>query len=696
MVSLCYLVAVLVASCAIGLGPARLLVGHVGSVSALALAPTIGWCLTAIVSSLLVSLGVPVGVWALPWLVIASACSLFVCSRLPSAPRQGAAPTAGLALGASATFALLVAPQLAGGAMFTVFRGNGTDSLNYVAMADALDWRPLGTWSGTPEWTLFREHPLGPLQQSLLRDRWVTAALMAFTARLVGQRPVEVEFAFSAAGPLLCFGAWFSLLLRARRGPWIAAAGATAICAGGLTPFVIDLRAQSHLSALPSCTLIASALSMPAGPRSRALSLAIGLASTGLLYAEIVPFMALGVALSVLLAWRAAPAVGRAELRSLAQAAVLSLLLGASQLPRLTVFLGHQLVNATQPTHNSWSPYFFDRWLYLRPWCGLWGLSHAPARLAPSWPWSSTLCTVLSLVLTGIVAAYLLHTLRRSRGALRRSVVALLTAGLLQTGVLLLGKHWWSAGKAMTFVAPTLGCALVLACTRPARAPEDRGVRLASVALGAWLLLLLGQAIDRVHLARVGQDPPDFIYHFGSYRRDDPYLHRIVSALAGREVAVCVFVPNSAQAEYVMSSLPRGVRVVAGPGVRRAPPGWLEAMRGANADYLIARRDGVDASWARLAEADTSELVLIPARPEGPHACWFLATAESNSPSAKGTVEVHVIASEAGTWLLDRWSRPGELLSTQVELLPGPQTLVLQDERPADTLSVRLRWLAPR
>jgi hypothetical protein len=284
------------------------------------------------------------------------------------------------------TLALSVAPQLWGGLPFSVLRGNGSDSFNYVTAANYLDHEPFSWASHVDPQTLVNRDQSYQRAEELLGARWGTYMMLAFSSRVAQVPPYVFEYCFSLLCLLISFAPAFlyarSLALR----PAYAVLTAGAICVGFWAQIILDTRAQSQLNSIPVLLLIMLLISRLqnrlAGRASWGEYALLGLcvAALAFLYIEITPLAVLALLLfasSYIRSGRSAWPAGLGYLL----AAVLALLATSPQWPLLFNFASGQFAFAASAP-LSWHLAYY-RWFYLNPMAGFWGFGPMESESPP-------------------------------------------------------------------------------------------------------------------------------------------------------------------------------------------------------------------------------------------------------------------------------------------------------------------------
>jgi hypothetical protein len=581
----------------IGFGPALLfLSGKRRLETALALAPGMGFITTGIIGTILVSLDHPVSQWAGLWsmtaalLSVAAILIVFLKRRENPLADVDRAMVTLYAAGSVAVLALLLWPLAAGGSSFTVLRGNGTDTFNYMAMAGYLDHEPYSWAQGTNAAALIEKHPSYGLAKELLTSRWTTSMLLSWTSR-VGNIPIyRFDYGYTILCLLLAFGPAFCLALSAGLSRWVALAVAVSVCTGFWAQLVLDVRAMSQLNSLPTLLILgvtASRLDEHSAFRlgREPMLLFAAIAGMTLFYAEAVPFTLLGLALFWGNRWRlgAIPAKLVVVYALIAGAGVAAMVPVA---PYLVKFFTGQLRHAAQ-TVNNWHKAYFG-WLYSNPLTGFWGFSTlSDPLLGAARPFVQGTLTLLGLSLTAAMVFWLWRMLRSRDYPAALSVSAAFTMSALVQFLFLLGeRQLWAAAKGLSFGYAfwTVGVAAFV-LTRSG-APRGRWVRYVVL---VWIVLqgLLG--LQRVAYAYAGMNYHKYIWHHGEYRKHDWNMEPFVRTLsADKDASVWLCVSSPWLAEYMGYALGWEVRLTNFSGIQRGgsakpvdsqmisrPPGYI-------------------------------------------------------------------------------------------------------------------------
>jgi hypothetical protein len=176
----------------IGLGPSLYFFSgeNTGS-TALGIAPAVGFVITSLMGTYLTLLDCPISRGSTLILIAGTVLSLALALAAKNSRqhawftvnRTEVLPVAGAFV---ILWALAIAPQLVGGLRYSILRGNGSDSFNYVTAAGYLDHEPYSWASHTDVSSLIERHPSYERAHQLLNSRWTTPMMLAFTSRIGG------------------------------------------------------------------------------------------------------------------------------------------------------------------------------------------------------------------------------------------------------------------------------------------------------------------------------------------------------------------------------------------------------------------------------------------------------------------------------------------------------------------------------
>lgn len=485
----------------IGLGPALLLLPkrHPSDTTEgqpWEMAPCLGFCLTMIVSGVLIELGFSVAQWWYVWVALGGVGSLgYVLLRRPSLDHT-LGSEGRWSLGVTFTTLLLViAPVLIGGPAFVVLRGNAWDTFNYIEMAYVLDELPYPTILQSSYQELADQAPEYAVGRALLHSRWGTSALLAFCSHPAGVSIYRCEYAYPALMFVLAAAPAFRLGRQAGLSPPLAALAALALTTGFYAQVLLDLRAFSHANSLPLLLfgMIAVVRCCAGPPLARPLTaVAVFIGALLLAYVEIVPLVALAGAIGMVRAL-----VVRTLPMSTAAALVAAVLAGVIlALPCADIlfpFTRAQLTMAVR-TDLPFSEALFP-WLLKWPLVGIWGLNfaaHIPGMdqvVGPLLPAIFLIAAFAPLWLL-LARAVLLPLLPSGPTGPEPPALTFLCAfflaGAVQCGVLLVLDKLFPACKGFLFVIPLAFLAIPALALRIPATPGFPQARIQGVWRGRW------------------------------------------------------------------------------------------------------------------------------------------------------------------------------------------------------------------
>lgn len=556
----------LMAFAALGIGPAVWCLSGPGRVStAITIAPAVGLSLVSVFGTLLTARDLPVAEWAAPTLVIGVFLSIVLLTQ--ALLREQIPGTKGSArdwmlplLAFLITAVAVIAPQLIGGLQYSILRGNGTDSFNYVAAAGYLDHEPLSWAFQVDAQALVDRHPTYVRVHQLLTDRWAVMMNLAFSSRIAGIKPYKFEFGFSIMCVLMAFGPaflWCQQLLDLRR-RWSALVAA-AICAGFWGQFLVDERADAHQNAIPFLLLIGwltgriEQRDRQQAPWGEHALLGAAIAALIVVYPEVVPMTLAGM----LLFLGARVFTGQVSTRRGAGWAFSAALATLAASPQLTSFFRTVVQRAGYGfgSPNTWHEAYFS-WLYASPLSGAWGLAPFVWFSAQAGAIGRVFPLALGATLTVVLGLSLVHgaTAFRSRPQALLAP-AFVTVCLIQSASLYFSDQLWATGKSLSYGYPFFFLAVADFALSPSRVLGGwRGPIMSTVRLSvvAFLMTQLGLAAYRPWLAAWAREYPEYIAHHGSYRQhhwDFSSFERVLAPQ--RSLTVWADVPEPALSEYL-------------------------------------------------------------------------------------------------------------------------------------------------
>ena len=645
----------------IGLGPSLSLLSASRRLEwAVLIAPSVGFGLTALVATYLVSFDQPVRTWTRTWLWLALTASLALglaqrtdLIRAWQSTSRRLLLAYGGALTASTVLVLL--PLHVGGLSFMILRGNGTDTFNYLTLAGYLDHEPYSWATTVSARALIQSNPLYALAKELLFTRWTTSAVLAWSSDIASIQHYRFEYGFSVLSLLVSLGPTLLLVWTAGVGIRLAALIAVATTVGFWAQFVLDIKAISQINSIPitlAIALLATRLfGRQALTHAETALLSLMLAGLALFYIEVLPTVVIGLGLVFLLSMsRTRESLKR--FRQLAAAGIGALVLLAPDWSHLGQFLRFQLESAaTRP--NDWSQAYFA-WLYQNPLVGTWGMSY----LAPNNQITLRLLVAVTLAL-GMSALMVWRAVRAVR--LRQKepwmlvLICLAGAALAEFVFLFTKAGLWAGGKAVSFAYPFLtlaACSVRVSFGGVRWIARDRVLSLGAAGLVvAWSCLQVGLGIQRIRLASAGIDPPNYVNNHGSYRRHDWDISSIRNVILSEKPATLWVVSSDPWLlQFLELALGWDTRISEPGGVRRRDGGELIGFQSLEpSPFLLIRKDdwwNRDQMPGALA-AQNSEFALV--RTPGPSDQQPLVVL--GSQDASGT-QLQIVSPAAGRALI--------------------------------------------
>lgn len=617
-------IVVFFAFAAIGFGPALFLLENDKRIEVvLSIAPALGFALTSVFGTWLILLQKPVSDWAMVWLVFSMLVSITL--SLIASRKRGAVfhqidrhLISFFAVGLLVTVLFVTAPMVVGGSNFTILRGNGTDTINYMTMAEYLDREPYSWAFQVDTQTLTDRHPLYELARQLLSTRWTTSAMLAWTARVASIPISRFEYGFTILCFILIFGPAFIYALFIKLPPAQASLLAVAICVGFWAQFVLDIRAMSQMNSISIVMLLSLLLvQIEENTVSSAVGehvlLAISAIALVYLYWEIVPMVGLGVLIFVgIRLFRKSYSLRRSVLHL---ATLIVTIVGVLPiLPSLGRFFINAILYATT-AQNTWHQAYFT-WLYSNPFTGLWGLSYLSKDRGLGRLFFVPGLLKVCLIILGIMLTFVLIFLMadvfsfKKKRAVPTAVslaAAFMTASFFQFFFLLFRGQLWAAGKGLSFGYPftmlmVTGFALVVIPMHFPTLPKTL-LTGAKYCILVWIIIQCALGIYRTGYAYAGKDYKNYIVHNANYRNHDWNFDPFIEVL-NKKSKPTVWVSSEIY-EYIGLMLGRNVKLL---NIDRAAP---EEMSGHLPPYLLINKKSLKTDVAPNIVAQNSELLLI-------------------------------------------------------------------------------------
>jgi hypothetical protein len=545
----------------IGIGPSLFLLSSENRLeAAAAIAPAFGFAMTSIACTYLTLLDYPVSDWTGIWLVAGAFISLVLCvaaflkgrARHTSVNRQF---FLFLAVGIVVTMILVTTPMVIGGLHFTVLRGNGADSFNYITLGRYLDHEPYSWAKSASFQALIDRDPSYPIAEKLLNYRWTTSAMLAWTARIAHVPIYRFEYGYTLLSFISSFGLIFFLSLMTGMRRIYALFVALAICVGFWAQFVLDTRAFSQIDALCMVLLLVLLIARIEGTSAKAaigeyVLVGIILLAIILLYIEIIPLVVSGMAIF----WGVKFLHKRYLIRKSIWYLLSFAIALAGVLPAKAVlfpYLKNQLVSAAG-VKNDWHNYFF-RWFYSDPVTGLWGLPSP--QLVPIRIVISLLGILLSLLLLYAMINVIFFKKKEYPSAVFL-IASFALASFIAFFYLFFNDRLWAAGKVLSVGYPYI---LLLPIAFGLTTAQDQTFTLSTAlkkiikgAIVLWILIQIALGIYRWTIPLNGKEYPKYIVHHDDYRRHDWNITALADALHDtRNASVWIAVSSRWVAEYL-------------------------------------------------------------------------------------------------------------------------------------------------
>jgi hypothetical protein len=608
-----------------------------GFVEIYAISPVIGLSVMTLVTTYLVKVGVPLSEVSPIIALVISSLSLVVlqASRNRGSRPEGKLPTpAAYLVPLLVAAALIAAPFTIGGYQFTTLRGNGSDALNYVTMADALAHYPLNWILASSKSVLASYSPGLPFAQFLLGYRWSTSAMLAFASSIFGLAPIEFEYAFMLTLMLALFGGLTAILSATgtltRATVWLP----VVFVAGFWGQFVVDSAALAQMSALPIiAVLLAWLLSPPRASdeffRYGPVVTAILLAGLFFQYPEIIVAYIAGVGVLFVtrcaLKYRETSSLSSLG-RPIAAFAILVLLLTAPLL-RFVIGFAHAQTHFAASKATGWETAYFS-WLS-NPIRGVWG---GGPLLQMGYPMNAAFAVISVAVGMILTIAVFVRALNLARAYKRIesnfaefSALFVCASGAAGAMLLLAKGNPWAAGKVVSYFAILIPILLAgwMRLIRTNAAPETLASlpsRVLALAILGWVTMNAMFAGGRIAHAADGTDFDRYIVNNGEYRRISAgsiAKTPLIGCALGSRVAI--FDPNPSAREYRSD-------IAEGRGFTVSMPPYPEItnpIENPGADVTLAGRS-FDCAFAKADYFDATGLS------RGPREGQIFATADSS------------------------------------------------------------------
>lgn len=607
-----------------GIGPSLLFLKlNKHSQIAYFIAPVIGLVFTSIFGTYFVLLNLQISLWATFWFLVSVLFTVIVlfATFLRREFVIDKKMLVVFCIGLVFLFFLLLAPMVIGGPHFTVLRGNGTDTFNYMTMAGCLLNKPYLWINQASTKELIDAHPSYALAKELLTTRWTTSMLLAWCSKIVNIPIYKLEYGFTTLFFMLlyCGTFVFSTLLKIPLRYVLLLS--LAVCIGFWAQVVLDIRAMSQISALPLIMLVGIlVVNIDGDDESRRLGakILLGLIITALffLYAEIMPTVVLGVLIYWLIRF-CHKGYSFKKIREYFLSILIAVIAFLPASKYLIKFFSGQIQMAAS-FKNDWHHAYFH-WLYSQPLNGFWGLSKL--HLPKDWFFIKValliVVVVLSLILSFAFILTIVKTLsRKNKKSLAHIIcVAFVLSVFLEFLFLFFKGQLWAAAKTLTYGYPFIMLTLVSGVLAKDNCCLNgiklRFVKICKFAVILWLVFQCGFGLYRVVMVSCGKIP-SYIANHGDYLKHDWNADIFLEYFKKNTVNVLgIYVPNSWEAEYFGFVFGYNMHVINLNGIQNRDGKIISSSRMDKfPSYIIIKKD----FWCgtkNMVEAENSEYKLI-------------------------------------------------------------------------------------
>jgi hypothetical protein len=548
------------------IGPTRL-----ASIESHALAPIAGLSVLTLLTSYLVMAQIPLAKVSAPLAVVfafLAVIAILVKIRCAPAEKRGPLFLREYWIPFLVVSILIFFPFTVGGYQFSILRGNGTDAFNYVTMADAISHYPIDWLMSQPKDVLADQSPSLPHAQNLLKTRWSTSALLAFSATALSISPIEFEYTFTLTLMLVLFNSLVVVLSATRTLTkatiWIV----VAYVAGFWGQFILDLRAFSQIAASPIIAVLLSWLLAPINQgehlfRYGAVLTAVLFAALFFQYPEIiVVYLPGAIVVFLARAWwgqRKSSSLNL-EIGHLVGFLALFLLLSAPLMQFILGFAYDQVRLASNPP-LGWDNAYFS-WMK-NPVRGVWGGGVSPglgAKIDTLFAWLSFgIGTVLCI---GAMIRFIAIVKDRSQWTMRfpeAAVFFLTLFGAAEVTLLYAKSNPWSAFKVMSYFAMLIPIIIAgwLTWDSTRSMTRYRSVffsRILAIAIFSWIAMNALLAGARIVHAYNDSDFGRYISSHGEYRRINAegisQVQRLRRLSCPQNSKVAIFDPSASGREF--------------------------------------------------------------------------------------------------------------------------------------------------
>lgn len=582
----------------------------------LIISPTVGLILITIIGTYLVFFDFPISIWSAFLTSIGIFFSLLIFYfRINKISFGIDKNKLGIFfLGLIFTSVLIFGPMVIGGLDFTILRGNGADTFNYIIMAGALQHEPYSFFQSAPLTSLIDKHPTYLIAKILLSTRWSTSVILGWCSTLTHIPLQRIEYGFTCLFFLISYGLIFQLLNYVPLKTKYVFLTTIGLSVGFWSQFVLDLRAMGQISAYPLLiflTLIIARIENDGPKYSWGIVLGITLSAIGLLYIEYFFLIFFGL----LLFFVSGVIQKKMTFKSILLKYRLSVLISVIILaPIFYHYLFHfftSQVSFALTTKIHWEGVYF-KWLYKNFLFGIWGL----------YIWANSdyqimkfLIGILASILS-IVFLFLMYTVIRIKNNISITASILthfLAATFLIFGCLFIQDQRWAAGKALIFGYPFLILFMASHVFGLLLRTKNNPflVKMAMWTVCGWLVIQILLGVHRVILVMNNKCYSHYLAFHGAYRQHDWNVNNITEFLKKNKIqTVGLLVPDNWMSEYLDLVWGWEMKLIHVNGIpQRDGTTFVKQSFTTNPQYLILNCDKIDTNQTILAR--NKELILV-------------------------------------------------------------------------------------
>lgn len=659
-------------------------------VTSIALAPTMGFAITSIVATYLILLDFPVKSWANTYGIVSIFLSLSVFSYLVIKKKITFGDSnlirrdvVWVFIGFFIVAIITALPMILKGSNFTVLRGNGGDSFNYMTMAGYLD-REYFSWKDTaPPSEIMDKDRSYHLAVSLLDSRWTTSAVLAYTARVAGLPIYQFEYPYTLLFFILSFGPCYLMGLRLNLNRLYAFLVAMIISIGFWGQFVLDTRAFSQINSIPlvlsiGCLFVCAVDLME--EKILRMGVLLGVLGVSLVfsYIEIVILYVLSGVIFLSLSlkkWRG----NWLTVMKLLGVMVVIVVIGSVPLYHLLINFFLNQINFAATIANDWHKYYFS-WLYSNPFIGFWGLT--PLTFFSYCPNLKVLSSIVVILLTSMGGMlFLIGTIFGAKVLFDKKsntytifVISFIIASAAEFLFLFIKGNLWAAGKALAFGYPFFTFLPVVAVFSVSKFPIRTLIgKLFKFIVIFWVAIQIILGVARNYVAITGVEFVSYIVNHGGYRRHDYDLSPMYSVLKNTdEKDIWMVISDPWLSEYTNLVLGSNHHVVNMLGIYDRNGNFIrsQGMR-ERPRFIVADRVALSYNlhWKKMFSmvAQTPDLVLLEVK--DPKFVFLLISNPNGIEELNGEVGFWI---GSGTTVLNFISADAGQVLFEGNFIPGP------------------------